>query len=89
LWIVDCWWRGNERQGKARASDDCEKVFKMIGRWIDACPQWNVVLLRSKTKRAMQSVVKQLERLDQIINHGTWIFTSKTSIQKEHVSFNK
>ena len=45
LWVVDCQWGSSAAEEKAWDYQDYRKTIKTIGRWMKACPRWNLVLL--------------------------------------------
>ena len=51
-----------------------------------ASPRWNVAFLCPEGDD-MWSLVKELERADRIVHHGSWRFTEKTAMHKECVLF--
>ena len=63
LWVVDCQWGSNAVEEKAWTFQDYEKTMKMIGRWMKACPQWNLVLLCPEGED-WQSLVRNLKTMD-------------------------
>ena len=62
--------------------------MEVMERWMHACPRWNVALLCPEGKD-MRFLVKELERPDRIIQHGSWGFIPKTSMQKDSILFSK
>ena len=44
--------------------------MEVMGKWMRECPRWNVALLCPEGKD-MRSLVRELERPDRIIRHGS------------------
>ena len=63
LWIVDCRWGSNAVEEKAWDFQDYRRAIKTIGRWMKACPQWNLVFLCPKGQDK-QSLVRDLKTSD-------------------------
>ena len=51
-----------------------------------ASPPWNVAFFCPEGD-SMRSLVKELERSDRIIHHGSWRFTVETAMPKECILF--
>ena len=68
--------------------EEYETTMEVMGGWMHACPRWNFALLCPEGKD-MRSLVKELERPDRIIQHGSWGFTLETSMQKDSILFSK
>ena len=60
LWVLDCHWGGQKGDEEAWTYEEYETAMEVMGRWMHACPQWNVVLLCPEGKD-MRSLVKELE----------------------------
>ena len=88
LWVLDCGWGGKIGDEKAWTYEEYETAMEVMGRWMHACSWWNVALLCDEGKD-MRSLVKDLERPDRIIRHGSWGFTLETSMQKDSILFSK
>ena len=88
LWVLDCRWGGKTGDEEAWAYEEYETTMEVMGRWMHAYPRWNVTLLCPEGKD-MRSLVKELERPDNIIRHGSWLFTPEISIQKDSIFFSK
>ena len=88
LWIVDCRWRNSVIKEKAWDFQDYRKPMKTIGRWMKACPQWNLVLLCPEGED-MRSLMRDLKTSDRTIQHGAWGFTPETSMQKWTITFDE
>ena len=88
LWVLDCRWGGKEGNEEAWTYKEYETAMEVMGKWMHACPRWNVALLCPKGKD-MRSLVRELKRPERIIRHGTWGFTLETSMQKDSILFSK
>ena len=86
LWVVDCRWRSSAAEEKAWDFQDYGRAMKMIGRWMKACPRWNLVLLCLEGED-MRSLVRDLKTSDRTIQYGAWEFTPETSMQKRTITF--
>ena len=62
--------------------------MKTIGRWMKACPRWNLVFLCSEGQDK-RSLVRDLKTSDRTTQHGAWGFTPKTSMQKRVITFDE
>ena len=88
LWVLDCCWRGQKGDEEAWTYEQYETAMKVMGTWMHACPRWNAALLCPEGK-TMRSLVKELERPDRIIRHGSWGFAPETSMQNDSILFSK
>ena len=89
MWVLDCRLGGKIGGEKAWTYvKEYETAMEIMGRWMHACPRWNVALLCLERKD-MRSLMKELERSDRIICHGSWEFTPETSMQKDSTLFSK
>ena len=70
LWVLDCQWGGKEGDKEAWTYEEYETAMEVMGKWMHACPRWNVALLCPEGKD-MRSLVRELERPDRIIRHGS------------------
>ena len=86
LWIVDCRWGGKGGVDKPWAYEDYATTMHVMGRWMHASSRWNVAFLCPEGDD-MRSLVKELERTDRIVHHGSWHFTEETAMHKECVLF--
>ena len=60
LWVLDCRWEGNTGDNDAWTYEAYEITMEVMGRWMHACPWWDVTLLCPEGKD-MRSLVKELE----------------------------
>ena len=88
LWIFYCRWGDKIGNEKAWTYEEYERAMEVMGRWMHTCPRWNVALL-SPERKDMRSLVKESERPDCIIRHGSWRFTLETLMQKDSILFSK
>ena len=88
LWVLDCRLGGKSGDEEAWTYEEYETAMEVMERWMYACPRWNVALLCPERKD-MRSLMKELERPDRIIRHGSWGFTPETSMQKDSILFSK
>ena len=88
LWVVDCRWGSSAAEEKAWDVLDYGRAITKIGKWMKACPRWNVVLLCPEGQDS-RDLVRELKTSDQITEHGAWGFTPETSRQKQTINFDK
>ena len=50
LWVFYCHWSGQKGDDEAWTYEEYETTMKVMGRWMHACPQWNVALLCPKER---------------------------------------
>ena len=86
LWVADCRWGGKGGEDKPWAYEDYNTAMQVMGRWMHASPRWNVAFLCPKGDD-MRSLMKELERADCIVHHGSSRFTVETAMQKECIFF--
>ena len=60
LWVLDCRWGGKIGDDEAWTYEEYETTMEVMGRWMHACPRWNVALLCPEGKD-LRSLVKELE----------------------------
>lgn len=86
LWIVDCRWGSRAREETAWSFHDYETAITIIGRWMNACPRWNLIFLcpEGEDRRFLEEDLKQS---GQTIHHGAWGFTPETSTKKKTMTF--
>ena len=63
LWIVDCRWGSSATEEKAWDFQDYGRALKTIGRWMKACPRWNLVFLCPEGEDR-RSLVRDLKTSD-------------------------
>ena len=86
LWVVDCRWGSSAAEEKAWDILDYGRAMTQIGKWMKACPRWNVVLLCPEGQDRRE-LVRELKTSDRITKHGAWGFTPETSKQKQTINF--
>ena len=62
--------------------------MKTIGRWMQACPWWNLVFLCPKGEDR-RTLVRDLKTSDWTIQHDAWGFTLETSRQQKTITFDE